>query len=33
MYVKYYVNIKANIEEISSDTHQLYYIPLHHFTI
>ena len=27
------VNVKANIYEISSDSHQLHYIPLHHFTI
>ena len=26
-------NIKAKIYEISSDTHQLHYIPLYHFTI
>ncbi len=25
--------VKAKIEEISIDTHQLHYIPLHHFTI
>ena len=25
--------VKANIYEISTDTHQLHYIPLHHFTI
>ena len=25
--------VKANIYAISSDTHQLYYIQLHHFTI
>ena len=25
--------LKANIWEIFSDTHQLHYIPLHHFTI
>ena len=27
------VKVKANILAISSDTHQLKYIPLHHFTI
>ena len=26
-------SFKANILAISSDTHQLHYIPLHHFTI
>ena len=25
--------VKANILAISNDTHQLHYIPLHHFTI
>ena len=29
----YSAGVKANIYEISSDTHQLHYIPLYHFTI
>ena len=31
-YFNIYVHIKANIWAISSDTHQLHYIPLYHFT-
>ena len=26
------IYVKANILAMSSDTHQLHYIPLHHFT-
>ena len=31
--LRWWLNVKANIKPISSDTHQLHAMPLHHFTI